>query len=65
MLLAVSHNRAFCDALAPTHVVRVANGAMRMEDCFGLEDSDFEHEAMDGDAAAVAAKKEAEEVVMA
>ena len=54
-LFAVSHNKAFCESLRPTHVIRVKNGAFRMENCYGLTDADFEHEEHTGDATAMAA----------
>uniref|UniRef100_A0A7S0KWV2 ABC transporter domain-containing protein n=1 Tax=Micromonas pusilla TaxID=38833 RepID=A0A7S0KWV2_MICPS len=54
-LFAVSHNKAFCESLNPTHVIRVKNGEFRMENCYGLTDADFEHEEQTGDATAMAA----------
>ena len=54
-LFAVSHNKAFCESLNPTHVIRVKNGEFRMENCYGLTDDDFEHEEQTGDATAMAA----------
>ena len=54
-LFAVSHNKAFCESLNPTHVRRVKNGEFRMENCYGLTDADFEHEEQTGDATAMAA----------
>lgn len=54
-LLAVSHNKEFCERLSPTHIVRVKNGEMTMENCYGLTAADFEHEVVTGDATALAA----------
>ena len=54
-LFAVSHNKAFCESLRPTHVIRVKNGKFHMENCYGLTDADFEHEEQAGDATAMAA----------
>ena len=51
----MSHNKAFCESLNPTHVIRVKNGEFRMENCYGLTDADFEHEEQTGDATAMAA----------
>ena len=51
-LFAVSHNKAFCESLDPTHVVRVKNGTFALENCYGLTDADFEHEEQAGDATA-------------
>ena len=55
-LLAVSHNKEFCESLRPTHVVRVKNGKMTMENCYGLTAADFEHgdDGAAGDATAAA-----------
>ena len=53
-LFAVSHNKAFCESLNPTHVIRVKNGQFHMENCYGLTDADFEHEEQTGDATAMA-----------
>ena len=59
-LFAVSHNKAFCESLDPTHVVRVKNGTFALENCYGLTDADFEHEEQTGDATARAlAEKDA------
>ena len=33
--IAVSHNKEFCESLDPTHVIRVKNGVMTMENCYG------------------------------
>ena len=57
-LLAVSHNKEFCESLNPTHIVRVKGGEMTMENCYGLTAADFDHDdsvAGDATAAAVAA----------
>jgi ATPase subunit of ABC transporter with duplicated ATPase domains len=51
-LFAVSHNKAFCESLNPTHVVRVKDGSFVLENCYGLTDADFEHEEVVGDATA-------------
>jgi ATPase subunit of ABC transporter with duplicated ATPase domains len=51
-LFAVSHNKAFCESLNPTHVVRVKDGSFILENCYGLTDADFEHEEVVGDATA-------------
>ena len=51
-LFAVSHNKAFCESLNPTHVVRVKDGKFALENCYGLTDADFEHEEQAGDATA-------------
>ena len=51
-LFAVSHNKAFCESLNPTHVVRVKDGKFALENCYGLTDADFEHEERAGDATA-------------
>jgi ATPase subunit of ABC transporter with duplicated ATPase domains len=53
-VFAVSHNKEFCEALEPSHVVRVKAGEMFMENCYGLSDADFEHEVVAGDATALA-----------
>ncbi|EEH58112.1 ATP-binding cassette superfamily [Micromonas pusilla CCMP1545] len=52
-VFAVSHNKEFCEALEPSHVVRVKAGEMFMENCYGLSDADFEHEVVAGDATAL------------
>lgn len=54
-LFAVSHNKGFCESLNPTHIIRVKNGKITMENCYGLSDDDFEHEVIVGDATAAAA----------
>ena len=64
-LFAVSHNKAFCESLNPTHVIRVKNGEFRMENCYGLTDADFEHEEQTGDATAMAAAAAAVEKAVA
>jgi ATPase subunit of ABC transporter with duplicated ATPase domains len=53
-VFAVSHNKEFCEALEPSHVVRVKAGEMFMENCYGLSDADFDHEVVAGDATALA-----------
>jgi len=54
-LFAVSHNKGFCESLNPTHIIRVKNGKITMENCYGLKDEDFEHEVIVGDATSAAA----------
>jgi ATP-binding cassette subfamily F protein 3 len=61
-LFAVSHNKAFCESLRPTHVVRVENGFFEIENCYGLTDADFEHDyPEEGDASSDAMTKKEEE----
>lgn len=67
-LFAVSHNKAFCESLRPTHVVRVERGEFLIENCYGLTDADFEHDyPEEGDASsdAMSKKEEEEELVVA
>jgi len=54
------YNKEFCESLNPTHIIRVNNGELTMENCYGLSDKDFEHEVVVGDATALAAEAAAE-----
>jgi ABC-type sulfate/molybdate transport systems ATPase subunit len=64
-LLAVSHNKEFCESLNPTHIIRVKNGELTMENCYGLTDKDFDHEVVEGDATSLAVEAAAAAVAEA